>query len=167
VAATHPGKMVVFFRHGPGTGPAGGGFSWTDYNFVVMPGFNDTWVGEQQNIGAFAHEVGHFLGLSHTFAREFGTEAEAASYFTEKKKNPLVFDGDGLTDTPPDPYVRALQSLADVKSITLRGVTFTLPRGDIMSYYADPRLMLTRQQILRIHETLRSHPQRRTLVLTR
>ena len=69
LAAEHPGRLTVLFRHGPGPNPTGGGFSWVDYDFVVMPGFDVTTICGKQNIGVFAHEAGHYLGLSHTFAR--------------------------------------------------------------------------------------------------
>ena len=38
IAAGCPGKLVVFVRHGPGAQPAGGSFSWFDYNFVAFAG---------------------------------------------------------------------------------------------------------------------------------
>ena len=71
IAAQHAGKMVVFFIHGPGQAATGGGFSFSNYNFVEMPGFNDTTVCGYQNIGILAHEVGHYFGLSHPFAMTF------------------------------------------------------------------------------------------------
>ena len=51
LAAEHPGKLTLIFRHGPGPQPTGGGFSWVDYDFVVMPGFEVTTVCGRQNIG--------------------------------------------------------------------------------------------------------------------
>jgi len=34
----------------------------------------------KQSIELFAHEVGHYLGLLHTFAKDFGTVAEAEAW---------------------------------------------------------------------------------------
>ena len=95
----------MLFRHGPGPNPTGGGFSWVDYDFVVMPGFDITTVCGKQNIGVFAHEVGHYLGLRHTFAREFETVAEADAWLKDHKGDVSCFDGDRLSDTPPDPFI--------------------------------------------------------------
>ncbi len=150
VAARYAGKIVVFFIHGPEQGPTGGGFSFSNYNFVEMPGFNDTTVCGYQNIGILAHEVGHYLGLSHPFAMEFASLQEAEAYFTAHGNDPNVFDGDGLTDTPPDPFIRAPAFQCNPKeSITLNGRKFPLPRYNIMSYYSTAgidRTELTPQQ---------------------
>jgi hypothetical protein len=134
-AAGYPGRLVVFFRHGPGKQATGGGFSSEDYNFVVMPGFGTSVCG-YQNIGALAHELGHYLGLSHPFARIFSSLQDAQSYFTAHGDDPTVFDGDGLSDTPPDPFIDApAYQCGAVASITLDGRNFPLPRTNIMSYY--------------------------------
>jgi hypothetical protein len=100
VAARHPDKQTVFFRWGRGSSPTGGGFSWTDYNFVAMPGFNDTPVCTSPvNYGIFAHESGHYLGLAHTHLNEFPSIAEAEAYLKSHVTN-LVgdFNGDGRKD---------------------------------------------------------------------
>lgn len=150
VAADHTGKLVMFFIHGPEQGATGGGFSASNYNFVEMPGFNDTTVCGYQNIGILAHEVGHYLGLSHPFAREFPSLQEAESYLTVHASDPNIFDGDGLSDTPPDPFIRAPQYQCNPpESITLKGRKFVLPRKNVMSYYSTAgvdRTDLTPQQ---------------------
>jgi len=162
-AARFPKKMVVFFRHGPGATPTGGGFSSTDCNFVAMPGFHQTWVGDDQNINALAREVGHYLGLSNTFAKEFMTVPDAERYFKEHKRDPAIFDGDGLGDTPPDPFVRAFQVDRKAIKLTLDGVTFPLPRDNLMSCYLDSNKKLSRLQIQRIQKVLGTHPHRKLL----
>jgi len=155
VAARFPGKLVVLFRHGPGNNPTGGGFSATDYSFVAMPGFQDTWVCGHQNLTLFAHEVGHYLGLSHTFAGIYKTIEEAESFFTSHNHNPLAFDGDGFSDTSPDPFIstQEIQCPVTATSIVLKGISFSLPRQNIMSYYDDQKT-LSPQQIQRVRRVL-------------
>jgi hypothetical protein len=137
LAANHSKKMAVFFRHGPGPTPSGGGFSSTSYNFVVMPGFNETQVCGSQNIGLFAHEVGHYFGLHHTHAKIFDTIAEAEADFEANGSDPKVFNGDGIADTPPEPFIRDEQCTM-TESVTLKGHTFSLLRTNNMSYYYSP-----------------------------
>ncbi|MGE3076022.1 MAG: M43 family zinc metalloprotease [Dehalococcoidia bacterium] len=147
--AQHPGSFAVFFRWGPDATPSGGGFSWYDYNFVVMGGWQDMGHCGHQHWEALGHELGHFLGLPHTFATEpFANVAAAESYFVAHGKNVTVFDGDGLSDTPPDPGTRSLECL-HTDSVSLAGAVFNLPRTNIMSYYDEAHL-LTPQQIERV-----------------
>ncbi len=136
VAARYPGKLVVFFRYGPEQGPTGEGFSWSDYNFVAMPGVNSTACGHQ-DVNEFAHEIGHYLGLSHPFAKVFASVQEAETYLASHGNDPAAFDGDGLSDTPPDPYINVpeFQCNTSVQSVTLDGKAFPLPRRNVMSYY--------------------------------
>ena len=150
VAAGYAGKLVVFFIFGPGPGPTGGGFSSVDYNFVEMPGFNDTQVCGYQNAGILAHEIGHYFGLSHPFVQTFPGLPAAELYLTTHGNDPAAFDGDGLSDTPPDPFISipAFQCQS-TDSVTLNGQVFPLPRQNIMSYYSNAgvdRTDLTPQQ---------------------
>jgi len=154
IAARFPGKLVVFSRYGPGPNPTGGGFSWWDYNFVVMPGFAAAGHCGHPHTDAFAHEAGHYLGLPHTFAGSpFRTIEEADGYFRRNRSNPNVFDGDGLSDTPPDPSITPLEC-AVVSEVTLDGVAFTLPRENLMSYY-DERRTLSPLQVQRVRWMLK------------
>jgi hypothetical protein len=157
VAAATPAKLVTFFRWGPGAGPTGGAFSWTDYNFVAMTGFNNTFVCGVQNIGLFAHEVGHYLGLAHTFGPAFDTAAQAQSYFLANGRNPAVFDGDGRSDTPPDPLVNSL-ACHPGESLTVGGTVLPLPRTNIMSYY-EPRSDVSSSQAWTMRQTLQIRTQ--------
>lgn len=145
VAAEHPNEMTVLFRWGPGDSPSGGGFSWTSYNFVIMPGFNDTGLCGHQNIDILAHEVGHYLGLRHTFT-EHATVAAAESALTAAGNNPSVFEGDGLVENGVDPFIRAIDCSGGV-GVTLNGTPFTLGRTDIMSYYDNTEKTLSPPQI--------------------
>lgn len=154
VAATKPNDMVTFFRWGPDPNfPTGGAFSWTDYNFIAATGFNATFVAGHQNIGLFAHEAGHYLGLAHTFGPTFNTVAEAQTYFVNNGSNPAIFDGDGRADTFPDPYAASVQANTSVTSVTLNGTAFQLPRSNIMSYY-EPRSGVSASQAATMRQTL-------------
>ena len=100
VAARYPGRVgIVFFIYGPGQGPTGSGFSFSNYNFVEMPGFDDTGVCGYQNIGILAHEVGHYFGLSHPFARRFAGFPMAELFLRAQVTTRIYLDCDGLSDT--------------------------------------------------------------------
>jgi|GEM_PF-3039809 len=146
LAASFPGKVLALFRHGRSTHATGGGFSWTDYNFLVMPGFDKTYVCKHQNITLFAHELGHYFGLRHTFHEIYKTNAAAQNAWNKSNKNPAFFDGDGLTDTPPDVFTNEFQC-AKGSSISLSGTSFTVPRQNIMSYHDSIQKTLTKEQI--------------------
>ncbi len=135
-AAAYPNKIVFFSRWGPNPDPgAVGGFSWTDYNFVALKGFADAWHCGHPHLEQLAHEVGHYMGLVHTFAFDpFATVADAQNYFISHGSDPNMFDGDGLSDTSPDPGISSMECSSDA-TVTLNGVVFGLPRTNIMSYY--------------------------------
>lgn len=148
-AATANQKLVVFFHYGRGEQPTGSGFSWWDYNFVVMPGFDATTVCGYQNIGMLAHEIGHYLGLPHTFAAIFNNREDAEVFLQSHNGDPKTFDGDGFDDTPPDPYIATFDVQCEpLESVTLNGQVFRLPRENLMSYY-EVRSGLSDEQIER------------------
>lgn len=148
VAARYPGSIVVLLRHGPGGRPAGNGFAGTDHSFIVMPGTRDASHCGHPHTDALAHEIGHFLGLSHTFVGQpFADVAAAESHFLANDRDPGTFDGDGLADTLPDPAIRALECERR-ETVTLADTTFRLPRRNIMSYY-DERDSLSPEQMQR------------------
>jgi Pregnancy-associated plasma protein-A len=148
IAARHPDRLVVFFRHGPGQHPSGRGFSWIDYNFVVLPGWLDGGHCGHEHTVSFAHELGHHLGLEHTFARVFPNPSAAAAYLGEHEGDVRVFDGDGLADTAPDPGIRTTECWRG-SELQLGGVRVPLARRNIMSYYEEAD-SLTREQIQRL-----------------
>ena len=154
LAANYPDKLVLFFRWGPDAGATGGGFSSVDYNFVAMPGFLTTKVCGYQNIGLLAHEISHYLGLSHTFAKVYTSVAEAEAALKSNNNDPSVFDGDGFSDTLPDPFVALDEyQCKSVPGITLNGTFLPVPRENIMSYY-EVRTGLSDMQIDRVRWAL-------------
>lgn len=147
VAERHPDRLVLFFRHGPGAQATGLGFSWTDYNFVVMPGWPDDTHCGHDHVDALAHELGHHLGLWHTFGRSFPAPREAAAFLSEHGGDVHVFDGDGLRDTAPDPAIASTECV-DARELRLGGVHIPLARRNVMSYY-DERDSLSADQMRR------------------
>lgn len=147
VARDYPKKMVVFFRRGPAGQPnAKKGFSSLDYDFVVMPGYSDSEsCGSSPDIVLFAHEAGHYLGLNHTHLQVFNTRDEAEEELRLSGGNELIFDGDNLYDTPPEPYIAELKCGSDT-SVTLDGRKFSLLRTNNMSYYYSTTKSHTPQQ---------------------
>jgi hypothetical protein len=135
VAARYPGRLVVYFRHGPPGRGAREAFSSPDCNFVAMPDFDQEICGHHYR-SMLAHEIGHYLGLEHTFAESFEMVEDAEAYFRRYGNVAGVFDGDELDDTPPDPFVESLLCERPA-SLVLGGVTFPLPQENVMSYYAD------------------------------
>jgi hypothetical protein len=136
IAARYPGKLVVFFRHGPGSEPTGQAFASHATGFILMPGSRDLPFCGRFHEESFAHELGHYLGLPHTFRGvPFADVAAAESHWLEIGKDPSTFDGDGLSDTPPDPGVKMLECEGGDR-LVLSGTEFRLPRRNVMSYYA-------------------------------
>src|SRR5262249_53008781 len=86
--------------------------------------------------------------------QEFDTQEDAERTLRSSGNNPAVFDGDGLTDTPADPFIRSLGCGA-TSSVTLNGLSFELPRTNVMSYYDAPSKALSAQQIDRVRQMVR------------
>jgi hypothetical protein len=181
-AAKYPDKIVVIFRHGPSRAPAQDAFaSRLRSNMVVMPGFSQAttvvgrdskgrWV-TQQNIWMLAHELGHHLGLPHTFPGSAGgatdNQLQAALFILSQGGDVDALDGDYLEDTAPDLgagyYLNYGWDPCNGKdtvtvSETFRGRKyswdFTPPRHNIMSYFSCAPMGLSPMQIQVMYRTL-------------
>ena len=144
VAARYPGKVVVFV-----VGSTGGGFSSCQYNFVRLFGFEGSESCTQRQLQLLAHEMGHHLGLGHTHIGKptFLDEAAAAQYLEDNGSKPYAFDGDGLSDTLPDPFIPDFGCATAKTELILKtkdvpyGVVFPLPRDNIMPYYHEASVL--------------------------
>lgn len=156
-AADFPEKIMVYLRHGPFSGATGGGFSNTTFNFVAMPGYlNTALCGKSGNVDLLAHEMGHYLGLDHTFARSFKTVAEAQTFFNNNGRRSSLFDGDRLSDTLPDPFISgSLQCQLSKYTVTLSGTKFVIPRNNIMTYWHSLVKNLSPAQIRKVFKILK------------
>jgi hypothetical protein len=143
VSALLPDRLVVFFRHGADEDATGAGFAGSEYDFVVMPGEERAICGHEY-VAQLAHQLGHHLGLEHTNRRSFWIEQQAADYLRQKNRDPSIFDGDRLADTPPDPGIRA-RDCENIAEVDLDGLRLTLPRRNLMSGYEEAD-SLTAQQ---------------------
>ena len=129
IASRYPGKIVIFFRHGPGPNAVGWGHAYPpntgqtvppvvplptdDVKYVSLPNVNNWDTPDNGNF--IAHEVGHYLGLFHTHPGWGTGDLYPGSATTAAKAEqalvdfahahggaPGAFNGDLLSDTNPD-----------------------------------------------------------------
>ena len=134
IAATLPGRIPLLLRWGSGTGVTGNGNAYpppgagtlpanvtdNDQRYVALPSLYPTTGLSFLTLGNgsfIAHELGHYLGLYHTFPGwdgtnpVFGTSTSPAAvadqalvtYVGNNGGTVEALDGDRLPDTPPDP----------------------------------------------------------------
>jgi hypothetical protein len=153
VAQRFPGRLCVYF--GAGSRYL---FSDAEKRWVYRPRTynwsNDkdsfvTMTGGDGGTYDFAHEVGHYLHLAHTFNGIPNTIADAAAAirdFVEKQKHPKdrgadVFDGDllytGVIDTPPDPGPQLFKNPCDTAETSVT-IPVTFLDGSTQSYTIAP-----------------------------
>jgi hypothetical protein len=199
MAARWPHKVVCLLRWSPGgngnaypppgVNPKPPHVNDEEQNYVALP--NQLGVLSQLNGSFIAHEMGHYLGLYHTFpgwhdstgpVYGSGSSAEKAviDYIAARGGGIGALDGDSLGDTPPDPspvlYAARGQDICSKRSITVSGeindkpVRFTFaPNPDnVMSYFGgcpngSPR-SFTSEQIHAMRRTL-AQSGRRALLL--
>jgi hypothetical protein len=181
-AAQRPSKLVVFFRHGRESAPTGNGFAFPPQSklgvhFIAMPGFNHTGVPVDafsgpfvQNRVIFAHELGHYLGLGHTFPgwsdTETDTDQEIVARIQKAGGKMSALDGDSLSDTPAEAGTayyknRGWKMCSGPASYTIIGYAgkqftfvFAPMRSNIMSYFVCGSMRFTSAQVLRMRQTL-------------
>ena len=142
VAAKCPDKMTLILRHGASIIPATQGLASIEFDFVLLPPFANALVSHHQDIHYAAQQIGRYLGLKPTAARNFITTPEAEQFLREHKDDPNCFDGDGIKDTPPDPYIVALTAAGPpAPPVTLNGADFTPPTGNLMADYDAPKAL--------------------------
>jgi hypothetical protein len=97
--------------------------SSTVAGFAAMPGGDDVIVLSGSG-GALPHEMGHFLGLYHTFEDAFGPELPDQSNCSTA--------GDLICDTDADPY--PLGNITNCQ-VEFSGLPYLPPVDNIMSYW--------------------------------
>jgi hypothetical protein len=161
-AGEFPSKVLAVFR----SGGDGCGFSWfrdvttgeITTKFVSMPGFYDTGGCGEQNLGQFAHELGHYMGLWHTFTElprnpnVFTSIWEAERHLVNNNNNQATaFDADRylVTDTDPDPMIIELGCHPPLV-INLNGIEIDTTNiiNNIMGYWRYPIKTTSLQQSL-------------------
>jgi hypothetical protein len=173
IAERYPSDITVFFLHGPTANvQQGGGSSWSDQKFVFSRPFMSGPCGPALDVVHMAHEVGHYLGLSHTHAGAYKTHAAAEKAYNDSGCNGAIFDGDGI-DTNWDPFnddqaCDAAQPAVYLRCTkTGRNDAFYPEKDNVMSYWQSPGWpsdkTLTTAQAARIESLVGSSSLRKRL----
>ncbi|HEY7370910.1 MAG TPA: FG-GAP-like repeat-containing protein [Polyangia bacterium] len=172
VAQTYPGKLVVFYAADQSAskdmngnwhyGQGGPNWSGRQFSFVLMVGCDTCGAGVHPS-DSLAHEIGHYLHLDHTMG--FGYDPTKPGTILQQAQDQIVksveidghakedayllFDGDMLASTPPDPtadmFVAAgldpCNAAQGTLSLTVNfsdgpyTYSFTPDREDVMDYW--------------------------------
>ena len=136
IAAKFPDKMTLIFRHGQGEIPSMTGFGSIENDFALLPQFKSARICNHQDAHYAAQVIGECLGLKPTAAQIFPTSLDAIQFLHDHKDDPNCFDGDGIKDTSPDPLIVSVEGICQpTGTVTLDGVDFSLPVGNLMSKY--------------------------------
>ncbi|MCP6725844.1 hypothetical protein NL526_27695, partial [Klebsiella pneumoniae] len=73
IAARYPRRVTLFIRYGRGEKPTGHAFAGWDFDFLALSEYRSSTFCRRPNEWMFAHELGHYFGLLHTFSLVFGT----------------------------------------------------------------------------------------------
>lgn len=132
-----PDRVVVICRTGRllsappfGNCGPGCGFSWFPGKYIMMPAFDPGFP------TILAHELGHYLGLPHTFRYVIDTTADAGVIFNILGNDLAALEGDSsvVSDTPAEMIIRD-QDAGTNTSIMLNGKTINFLRKNVMSYF--------------------------------
>ena len=121
--------------------------------FAPRPPSDDYMVIKDPTTMVLAHEMGHFLGLLHTFDIDFGIELV--------NRTNCVTAGDLVCDTEadPDPSGELVDADCNFTGPPLRdsnGDFYEPPTDNIMSYYGSCRCRFTTEQYLRMAQMFAS-----------
>jgi FG-GAP-like repeat len=123
---------------------------------------NASIVALKANISAFPHEIGHYLGLFHTFPSWNSVTDIQAALLVAEAPGPSGVEGDLLSDTPPDPGTQVVDDQYGGKAnrcttsgpVAVAGYTLNPDRHNIMSYFGCAPYEFSPQQIDMIKATL-------------
>ncbi len=138
IAAKYPDKIVILFRNN-----GGGGWSWgpPDLRYISMPCYTHTAINKpvpnSPNDTLLAHELGHYLGLAHTF-NDVACNKVTLSNTDGDADGQDAGAADDIGDTNPDPGdVCAPTTNLNCASgaVTVNGIVFNPPWTNIMTYH--------------------------------
>jgi hypothetical protein len=160
VALQYPDRVVIVIGPGADAGYAQGYAGGVGEFFFLRPGHSPNACGTGQSSDKFAHELGHYFGLSHVFAAGHADGWAAGAAYTAAGNTTAVFDGDRLADTWPDPIVHNTGCLAPSMPWAwtwlqgywgswpyfITAIALTVSTENVMSYYFHLNPAITPQQ---------------------